>query len=136
MSDLKYSILETLYMCEFREKPYTDLMNDYLAKHLLNEASLALKDLSEDDLVIIEKSSNNVKLTKLGRTIYESVKEERQYQLECKQRELDAEQRARDSDALTRRSIRITKIANAIAIGSIIVTILSCTITIFQTFIR
>lgn len=127
MSDLKYSILETLYVCEFREKPYTDLMNDYLAKHLLNEASLALKDLSEDDLVIIDKSSNNVKLTKLGRTIYESVKEERAQQRKCEERERESQRNVSESNRLAKR-------ANWITILSIIVTLLSLLFAIGQQF--
>lgn len=127
MSDLKYSILETLYVCEFREKPYTDLMNDYLAKHLLNEASLALKDLSEDDLVIIDKSSNNVKLTKLGRTIYESVKEERAQQRKCEERERESQRNISESNRLAKR-------ANWITILSIIVTLLSLLFAIGQQF--
>ena len=127
MSDLKYSILETLYVCEFREKPYTDLMNDYLANHLLNEASLALKDLSEDDLVIIDKSSNNVKLTKLGRTIYESVKEERAQQRKCEERERESQRNVSESNRLTKR-------ANWITILSIIVTLLSLLFAIGQQF--
>jgi dynactin complex subunit len=136
MTDLKFTILEKLYFAEHRQMYKTPLFEECRKQYQLPEIYAALKDLDQDDLVDADLNSDVAKLTKNGRVIYESVKEERQYQLECKQRELDAEQRARDSDALARRSIRLTKISNIVAIGSIIVTILSSAITLILFFFQ
>ena len=136
MTDLKFTILEKLYFAEHRQMYKTPLFEECRKQYQLPEIYAALKDLDQDDLVDADLNSDVAKLTKNGRVIYESVKEERQYQLECKQRELDAEQRARDSDALTRRSIRLTKISNIVAIGSIVVTILSSAITLILFFFQ
>lgn len=136
MTDLKFTILEKLYFAEHRQMYKTPLFEECRKQYQLPEIYAALKDLYQDDLVDADLNSDVAKLTKNGRVIYESVKEERQYQLECKQRELDAEQRARDSDALTRRSIRLTKISNIVAIGSIVVTILSSAITLILFFFQ
>lgn len=136
MTDLKFSILEKLYFAEHRQMYKTPLFEECRKQYQLPEIYAALKDLDQDDLVDADLNSDVAKLTKNGRVIYESVKEERQYQLECKQRELDAEQRARDSDALTRKSIRLTKISNIVAIGSIVVTVLSSAITLILFFFQ
>lgn len=134
MTDLKFSILEKIYFAEHRQTNKVELQNELIKSFPAPDVHQAFKDLHDDDLIDSSLKADTAKLTKRGRIIYESVKEERQYQLECKQRELDAEQRARDSDALARRSIRLTKIANAIAIGSIVVTILSSAITLILFF--
>lgn len=132
MTDLKFSILEKLYHAERRQMLRNDLINTYKEDHLINEAQHALMELDEDKLINAPLKSDVAKLTKLGRVTLESVKEERQYQLECKQRELDAEQRALKSDELARESIRQTKLANAVAIGSIFVSLLSIAVAVFQ----
>lgn len=136
MTDLKFSILEKLYFAERRQIDKIALQNELINSFPAPDVHQAFKDLHEDELIDCSLTANVAKLAKNGRVIYESVKEERQYQLECKQRELDAEQRASKSDALTSRSIRLTKIANAVAIGSIIVTILSSTITLILFFLQ
>lgn len=136
MTDLKFSILEKLYRAEHRQMLRNDLINTYKEDHLINEAQHALMELDEDELVNAPLRSDVAKLTKLGRVTFESVKEERQYQLECKQRELDAEQRARDSDVLARRSISLAKISNVVTICSIVATIISSAISIILFFCK
>jgi hypothetical protein len=133
MTDLKFSILEKLYHSEHRAMNTIVLQNELIQSFPAPDVYGAFKDLQADEL--IEYSlTDATELLKHGRVIYESVKEERQYQLECHQRELQAEQRASDSNALTSRSIRVTKIANIVAIGSIIITILSSAITLVLFF--
>ena len=124
MTDLKFSILENLYYAEHRAMNTIVLQNELIQSFPAPDVYGAFKDLQADELIDYSLTDTTA-LLKNGRVIYESVKEERKYQLECHQRELDAEQRARNSDAITSRSIRLTKIANAITIGSIAITILS-----------
>ena len=140
MTDLKFSILEALYMTERRKKPLVDLINLYTEQHLINEAAQMLKDLKQDGLVTID-SSDIVELTKLGRTIYESVKEERHHQTECERREQESERRARESECreresarLAKESVRLSKISNVIAIVSAVAAVLAAVVAILQFF--
>ena len=162
MTDLKFTILEKLYFAEHRQMYKTPLFEECRKQYQLPEIYAALKDLDQDDLVDADLNSDVAKLTKNGRVIYESVKEERQYQEECKQRELNAEQRALKSEQLATESNalaaesnslavesnrisiesnrisiesnRLTKRSNIITVISIVVAILSIAVAIIQFF--
>ena len=155
MTDLKFTILEKLYFAERRQMYKTPLFEECRKQYQLPEIYAALKDLDQDDLVDADLNSDVAKLTKNGRVIYESVKEERQYQEECKQRELNAEQRALKSEQLATESNalaaesnslavesnrisiesnRLTKRSNIITVISIVVAILSIAVAIIQFF--
>ncbi len=112
MTDLKYSILENLYHTEYRKMDHTALMNLYLRQHLLNEAKQAVKDLIQDEFVIKDQS-DVVHLTKPGRQMYESSKEERE-----KNKKLEKSQRK----------------AQIVAIISNVITLISIIIALIEIF--
>ena len=126
MTDLKYSVLEHLYNSEYRKLNYVDLINLYKNPCRINEVAQALKDFKEDGLVKYDISST-IELLKLGRTIYESVKEEREYQAECERREQESKRREQESK-------RLAKISNILALASTIATVLSVIVALLQLF--
>lgn len=109
MSDLKFSILENLYFAEHREMNKVELQNKLLENFPAPDVYQAFKDLHEDELIRAGLYDTTASLTKQGRIVYESVKDEREYQLECKNRELNAEQRARESNALAAESTALRR---------------------------
>ena len=84
MTDIKYKILETLYNAPLHSMQWTTLLKLFPT----NESVLALEvygELKEDELII--EVSETAKLTKPGRRLYETVKNERHQREESERRE-------------------------------------------------
>lgn len=127
MSDLKFSILENLYFAEHREMNKIELQNKLIENFPAPDVYQAFKDLHEDELIRAGLHDTTASLTKQGRIVYESVKEERAQQRKCEERERESQRNVRESNRLAKR-------ANWITILSIIVTLLSLLFAIGQQF--
>lgn len=86
MSDLKFSILENLYFAEHREMNKIKLQNKLIENFPAPDVYQAFKDLHEDELIRAGLHDTTAYLTKQGRIVYESVKEERAQQRKCEER--------------------------------------------------
>lgn len=110
MTNLKFQILEKLYLAQNRTMCRWELLNAFHAmdEKLLNPADDALRDLLEDKLVM-ELPDSMIKLSRQGRNLYEFTKEERE-------KASKAERRSRTDRIITVISIAATVLSVAIAI--------------------